>query len=240
MAGKYASAKFSRDYKKSVFNTGDMMLKIHCRHVLLMTLTTVLVTAHAQQNPPVVRDPDYGGLGGYPVPQAAGGADEYNFCVTYAKRAWHLANMIDEGDLTIEQAKLAGQKLLGENAAREDAADFSALGNKTVASGNAMAAERFYRCAEKLQLHPQPSHRAKAENCFGNMRLLEHAARQRNAGNNREQVQALIRQRFPALPVDFLNTTLNLAYSGATLGEGSTLLEKVFNSCFSRTETGIR
>jgi hypothetical protein len=72
------------------------------------------------------------------------------------------------------------------------------------------------------------------------MRLLEYAARQRNAGKNREQVQAAIKQRIPTLPADFLSATLNLAYSGATLGEGNTIIESVFNDCFSRTESGAK
>lgn len=216
------------------------MLNFRRQTLLILALSAVAMTAQAQQSPSAAKDPDLGGLGGYTVPGGVGGAPEYNFCVMYAKRTWHLTNMIDEGELTVEQAKQASRKIMGENAAREEIADFTAFEDKTYASGNAMAGARFYRCAEKLQLNPQSSHRAKAETCFSKMRLLEYAARQRNAGKNRDQVQAAIKQRIPTLPADFLSATLNLAYGGARLSEGNTIIEDVFNDCFSRNESGAK
>lgn len=183
------------------------------------------------------RSPNYGGVGDYPVPQVRGGKPEYEYCVLYAKRIWRLGNMISEKALSFESARKSAQTNLGENAAREEIADLDALEKKEIPNAAALGAERLYRCAAQLKLFPLAESKVAAEKCFDSLHLLEYVSRQRNYGRSRETVREFLLRQMKTLPVDFLDRTLDLAYSGKTVMDGNPMIEEAFTMCFARALT---
>jgi hypothetical protein len=67
----------------------------------LVLVAAVLAVFPAMAQP---RPDDHGGLGSYPVP-ASGGPNEFRYCVVYAKRAWRVANLVEERAITLAQAR---------------------------------------------------------------------------------------------------------------------------------------
>lgn len=100
-----------------------------------------------------------------------------------------------------------------------------------------MAGERFYRCATRLRLNPEPRHKSNAEFCFRSIKLLDFVARMRADGKSQDQVKLAVSKKMSVDP-RFLNNTVELAFAGQSIAEGSTLIEDTFSSCFA--ESGER
>lgn len=198
-------------------------------HALLLASLLAATLATAQQP----RSDDYGGLGNYPVP-SVGGPGEYSYCVTYAKRAWRVGNLIEERAISPAQAKRWAMDGLGKNAAAEEVADFERLEAKEYATSSALAADRFDRCARRLNLPVEPRHKGNAEFCFRSIAPLDLAARMRADGKPQEESKAALTRRHPALPAGFVDSTVKLAYAGPSLEQGSQVIEDSFSECFAR------
>lgn len=180
------------------------------------------------------RADDYGGLASYRVPAEAGAGPEFDYCVLYAKRAWRMATMVDERSVTLQQVKAFAEANLGRTAAIDEIADYERLERKEFESPNAMAAERFMRCATRLKLNPQPRHRGNVESCFRSLVPLDQAARMRADGKSAVQAQASLNARHPALDKGLVESTVRLAYTGPSIAEQSALIENTFAACFER------
>jgi hypothetical protein len=180
-----------------------------------------------------VRSADYGGLDSYEVPRSGGGSSEFSYCVTYAKRAWRVANMVEEGTATWKQAKEWARGGLGSNAAEQEINDFERVEKGELKSPASLGADRFYRCAIQLRLNPLPRHKENSDFCFQSIATLDLAARLRSDGKSQVQTRSQISRLYPKLGSSFIERTLNLAYSGSSLAEGSSLIEDTFSACFA-------
>lgn len=198
--------------------------------------TAILFVAVAVQAQ--TKSDDYGGLGNYPIPTGDGGSSEFQYCVGYAKRAWRVANLIEEQSITASQAKGWARDGLGKNAAAEEIQDFERLETREYLSSHALGAERFYRCLTLLRLNPEPRHKSNAEFCFRSIKTLDFVARMRASKKSQEQARMAISAKKLAADERFLDSTINLAFSGPSIAEGSTLIEDTFSSCFA--EAGER
>ncbi len=205
------------------------LLNFSCYVLLLASSSTV--TAQDKSD-------HYGGLGDFPVLSGEGGPQEFNYCVIYARRAWRVANMIEERAISATQAKSWARQELGKKAASEEIEDFERLEKKEYSSPHSMAGERFFRCATQLRLNPETRHKSNAEFCFKSISLLDYVARGRADGRTREQTRAAVNKNYRSVSPDFLNSTIERAFSGPPISEGSTLIEDVFSSCFA--EAGER
>lgn len=206
------------------------------KYSLTSVIATVLLVAFTAQAQP--KPDNYGGLGDYPVPSGGGAGPEFQYCVVYAKRAWRVANLIEERAVTISQAKEWARNGLGKNAAAEEVQDFERLETKGYASPHVLGAERFFRCAAQLRLNPVSRHKSNAEFCFRSIKVLDFVARMREEGKTREQAKSVVLARRLATDQAFVDRTVNLAFSGPSLAEGSSLIEDTFSSCFA--EAGER
>jgi hypothetical protein len=201
----------------------------------LLCVTLSIGAASAQA---VERPDDYGGLDNYAVPSEGGGSPEFAFCVVYAKRAWRVGELIREKSVSFSQVKEYAREGLGRKAAAEEIEDFNRLERKQYPTASFLGAERFVRCAERLHLNPEPRHRGNAEFCFKSLVLLDLAARMRADGKREEQTHVILTKAYSSTDKAFVSSTVNMAYSGKSIAQGSTLIEDTFSSCFA--EAGER
>lgn len=180
---------------------------------------------------------DYGGLASYPVPSAAGGNNEFQFCVLYGKRAWRVANQVLERSISLTQAKSWARQGLGKSAAEEELADLGKWERHEWPTASMLGAERFYRCAERLKLNPQPNHKAAADMCFMMLTPLDLSARQRALDEPRDVARKALQARFPQLPESVVDHTIQLAYAGESIKQDSNLIENAFAECFAVAST---
>jgi hypothetical protein len=200
------------------------------RIVALLFSAAMSMLAFAQAE----KSDHYGGLGDYKVPQADGGVQEFQFCFLYAQRAWRVANMLDMRTLYLAEVRQSALDNLGRLAAQEEISDFDAFADGKIRTPEALGAERFVRCASTLKLKPEPRHYANAEFCFRSLRLLDYAATQRSSGRTREQVASSLTALGRSASKRFVDSTVELAFAGLTLNQGSTLIEDTFAECFAQ------
>ena len=197
----------------------------------LLASTLAFTPAWAQQVEPEQRSADYGGLASYPVPMLAGGGKELNYCVLYAKRAWHVGLDLAARRTTLSSIVQYVNSNLGKSAASVEVADFERLQNGEYQSPADMGADRFTRCTVQLKLPTEPRHKQNAEHCFTALWPLDLAAQLRSNGKTKEQVLIQMQAAAPSLSTKLVEATVALAFTGPTVDRDDSLISKTFLSC---------
>lgn len=198
--------------------------------IVLSLLIALAAGCSSPPNAPQAKPPGFGSLADYPVPVGSGGGPELEYCFHYSKRLWELTSLLRENQITPQKARDVTKASLGSQAIEEDLLDLDQFSRESI-TPEALAGERFMRCAKVLHLPVEARHHAISQSCFGVLKVPRYVYGLKEQGKTIDQARATLLAANSLSTGRILGSIIDDVYASSGVDQFNGLSRRMFLSC---------